>query len=166
MPPVGPGNLLRDLVRSRAIPTTVLTRIIRQAGVLKENSTAILNGEVRPTSDSFVGARRPWYVIDKFADREDVRRMLLLLFEEVLQERLGYDLIRDVQVLTPTHKGPLGTVELNIELQRLLQHKLFGVDVRYRRGWPPRAAISGRQGDPDEERLRIGRHERRDGRRG
>jgi exodeoxyribonuclease V alpha subunit len=129
LPPVGPGNLLRDLVRSMAIPTMVLTRIIRQAGVLKENSTAILTGEVRPTSDSFVGARRPWYVIDKFADREDVRRMLLLLFEEVLQERLGYDLIREVQVLTPTHKGPLGTVELNIELQRLLQHKLFGVDV-------------------------------------
>ena len=129
LPPVGPGNLLRDLVRFMAIPTTVLTRIIRQAGVLKENSTAILTGEVRPTSDSFVGARRPWYVIDKFADRDDVRRMLLLLFEEVLQERLGYDLIREVQVLTPTHKGPLGTVELNIELQRLLQHKLFGVDV-------------------------------------
>ncbi len=129
LPPVGPGNLLRDLVRSMAIPTTVLTRIIRQAGVLKENSTAILTGEVRPTSDSLNGARRPWYVIDKFADREDVRRMLLLLFEEVLQERLGYDLIREVQVLTPTHKGPLGTVELNIELQRLLQHKLFGVDV-------------------------------------
>jgi exodeoxyribonuclease V alpha subunit len=129
LPPVGPGNFLRDLVRSQAIPTTVLTRIIRQAGVLKENSTAILNGEVRPTSDALVGARRPWYVIDKFTDREDVRRMLLLLFEEVLQERLGYDLIRDVQVLTPTHKGPLGTVELNIELQRVLQEKLFGVEV-------------------------------------
>ncbi len=129
LPPVGPGNLLRDLVRSQAIPTTLLTKIIRQAGVLKENSTAILSGEVRPTSDSLIGARRPWYIIDKFTDREDVRRMLLLLFSEVIQERLGYDLIRDVQVLTPTHKGPLGTVELNIELQRLLQKKLFGVDV-------------------------------------
>jgi len=53
----------------------------------------------------------------------------LLLFDEVLTERLGYDLIRDVQVLTPTHKGPLGTVELNIALQRLLQKKLYGVDV-------------------------------------
>lgn len=129
LPPVGPGNLLRDLVRSRAIPTTLLTRIIRQAGVLKENSTAILSGDVRPTSEVQIGARRPWYVIDKFTDRDDVRGMLLLLFEEVLQERLGYDLIRDVQVLTPTHKGPLGTVELNIELQRLLQRKLFGFDT-------------------------------------
>lgn len=129
LPPVGPGNLLRDLVKSRAIPTTILTRIIRQAGVLKENSTAILSGEVRPTSVAKNGARRPWYVIDKFTDAGDVRRMLLLLFEEVLQERLGYDLVRDVQVLTPTHKGPLGTVELNIELQRLLQRKLCGFSV-------------------------------------
>jgi exodeoxyribonuclease V alpha subunit len=129
LPPVGPGNLLRDLVKSRAIPTTVLTQIIRQAGVLKENSTAILSGVVRPTCEVKNGARRPWYVIDKFTDAGDVRRMLLLLFEEVLQERLGYDLVRDVQVLTPTHKGPLGTIELNIELQRLLQKKLFGSDV-------------------------------------
>jgi exodeoxyribonuclease V alpha subunit len=129
LPPVGPGNLLRDLVQSRAIPTVVLTEIIRQAGVLKENSTAILDGEVRPTAGVRLGARRPWYVIDKFADSLDVRHMLLLLFDEVLKERLGYDLLRDVQVLTPMHKGPLGTVELNTELQRLLQLKLNGVAV-------------------------------------
>ena len=129
LPPVDPGNLLRDLVKSRVVPTTILTRIIRQAGVLKENSTAILSGEVRPTADVQEGARRPWYVIDRFSDREDVRRMLLLLFEEVLAERLGYDLLRDVQVLTPTHKGPLGTAELNVALQRLLQKKLRGFDV-------------------------------------
>jgi exodeoxyribonuclease V alpha subunit len=125
LPPVGPGNLLRDLVQSRAIPTTVLTAILRQAGVLKENSTAILTGEVRPTAGEKVDARRPWYVSDTFTDREDIRRMLLLLFDEVLNERLGYDLLRDVHVLTPTHKGSLGTAELNIELQRLLQRKLF-----------------------------------------
>jgi len=52
-----------------------------------------------------------------------------MLFEEILQEKLGYDLIKDVQVLTPTHKGSLGTVELNIALQRVLQRKLHGVDV-------------------------------------
>ncbi len=129
LPPVGPGNILRDLVRSRAIPTTVLTRIIRQAGVLKENSIAILSGEARPTAEVQTGARRPWYVIDKFTDRDDVRRMLLLLFEEVLQEWLGYDLVRDVQVLTRMHKCPLCTVELNLELQRLLQRRLFGIEV-------------------------------------
>ena len=129
LPPVGPGNILRDLVKSRAVPTTVLTHIIRQAGVLKENSTAVLSGEVRPTSEHVNGRRRPWYVIDKFTERDDVARLLMMLFEEILRERLGYDLIRDVQVLTPTHKGSLGTAELNIALQRVLQRKLHGVNV-------------------------------------
>jgi exodeoxyribonuclease V alpha subunit len=55
--------------------------------------------------------------------------MLLLLFDEVLSNRLGYDLIRDVQVLTPTHKGPLGTAELNVALQQLLQKRLYGLNV-------------------------------------
>jgi len=129
LPPIGPGHVLRDLVQSKPVPTTFLTDIVRQAGELKECSTAVLRGEVRPTSEIKANGRRPWYVVDKFTDREDVRRFLLLLFDEVLSERLGYDLIRDVQVLTPTHKGPLGTVELNIALQRLLQKKLYGVDV-------------------------------------
>jgi exodeoxyribonuclease V alpha subunit len=129
LPPVGPGNLLRDLVQSRAVPTTLLTKIIRQAGILKENSIAILTAAVRPTTEQVANGRRAWYVVDQFSDRADVRRMLTLLFDEVLAERLGFDLIRDVQVLTPTHKGPLGTAELNVELQRLLQKKLFGFEV-------------------------------------
>lgn len=129
LPPVGPGNVLRDLIQSGAIPTTVLTKIIRQAGVLKENSTAILSGQVRPTCDEKAYGYRPWYVVNNFTDREHVRMFLEKLFHEVIAERLGFDLLQDVQVLTPTHKGPLGTVELNITLQRLLQKKLFGVDV-------------------------------------
>ena len=129
LPPVGPGNPLRDLIRSKAIPTTMLTQVIRQAGVLKENSIAVLQGQVKPTSAEKDAGRRPWYVLDNFSEIPDVRDFLLLLFDEILSERLGYDLLRDVQVLTPTHKGPLGTVELNIRLQRLLQRKLFGVDI-------------------------------------
>jgi exodeoxyribonuclease V alpha subunit len=129
LPPVGPGNVLRDLVQSGAIPTTVLTKIIRQAGVLKENSTAILGGEVRPTCDLKVDGYRPWYVVNNFTDREHVRFFLEKLFNEVLDERLGFNLLQDVQVLTPTHKGQLGTVELNITLQRLIQKKLFGVET-------------------------------------
>lgn len=129
LPPVGPGHILRDLVRSSKIPTTILGQIIRQAGQLKENCTAILNGEVRPTAGVESGSRRPWYVIDRFSERDDVLRMLMVLFDEVLSERLGYHLIRDVQVLTPTHNGMLGTVNLNQALQRRVQKKLFGVDV-------------------------------------
>ena len=71
-------------MRSRAIPTTLLTQVIRQAGVLKENSIAVLDGHVQPTSDVKAAGRRPWYVIDKFSESHEVRAFLLMLFEEVL----------------------------------------------------------------------------------
>jgi len=129
LPPVGPGNLLRDLIQTGAAPTVILDKVVRQAGVLKENSTAVLRGEVRKTSEPEASGRRAWYLVDQFTDQWDAQRFLLELFESVLRERLGFDLVSDVQVLTPTHKGPLGTRALNEELQRLIQKKLWGVDA-------------------------------------
>ncbi len=128
LPPVGPGNVLRDLIQTRAIPTVILDKVVRQAGVLKENSIAILNGEVRKTSDAKSQGCRDWYLADKFTDPSEARRFLLSLFSTRLDE-LGFDLVKEVQVLTPTHKGPLGTQVLNEELQRLIQKKFWNVTV-------------------------------------
>ncbi|MDY0373730.1 MAG: AAA family ATPase [Candidatus Izemoplasmatales bacterium] len=129
LPPVGPGNLLRNLVQSRMAPTVLLDQVVRQAGILKENSIAVLNGEVRKTSDAEPSGRRAWYVVDQFTDQWDAQRFVLDLFENVLVERLGFDLLTDVQLLTPTHKGPLGTRDLNCELQRLVQRRLWNVEA-------------------------------------
>jgi len=129
LPPVGPGNLLRDLVQSRMVPTVLLDQVVRQAGILKENSIAVLNGEVRKTSDAEPSGRRAWYVVDQFTDQWDAQRFVLDLFENVLVERLGFDLLTDVQLLTPTHKGPLGTHDLNCALQRLVQRRLWSVEA-------------------------------------
>ena len=129
LPPIGPGNLLRDLVNTRVVPTVVLDEIVRQAGVLKANCMALLQGQVPRSAARDDGDRSPWILVDQFTDVWDVRRFLQELFESVLTERLGLDLVDDVQVLTPMHKGPLGTQELNRELQRLVQSKLWGVEV-------------------------------------
>jgi exodeoxyribonuclease V alpha subunit len=129
LPPVGPGNILRDLIDTRVIPAVILDEIVRQAGMLKENSIAILQGEVRKTAPENGSGRRPWYLVDQFTAVEDVQRFLLDLFESVLVERLSFDLVEEVQVLTPTRKGPLGVEALNIELQRLVQKKLWGIEV-------------------------------------
>lgn len=128
LPPVGPGNILRDLIHSNAIPSVILDKVVRQAGVLKENSTAILKGEVRKTSDASTQGCRDWYLADQFTDPGAARNFLLDLFEKRL-DALGFDLIKDVQVLTPTHKGPLGTKSLNEDLQRLIQKRLWNVNV-------------------------------------
>ena len=129
LPPVGPGNVLRDLIDTRALPTVVLDEIVRQAGVLKENSIAILRGEVEKTAPENGTGRRPWYLVDQFTDVWDIQRFVVELFESVLIERLDFDLVQDVQVLTPTRKGPLGVEELNVKLQRVVQEMLWGVDV-------------------------------------
>ena len=141
LPPVGPGNVLRDLVQHDFIPRVILDQVVRQAGVLKENSIAVLKGEVRPTwkppvtsaatanSTTNHPTRGPWYVIANLTEPEAAQKYVLHLFENILEQQLNFDLIRGVQLLTPTHKGPLGTRELNIQLQRLVQKKKFGVIV-------------------------------------
>jgi len=129
LPPVGPGNILRDLIDTRLIPCVVLDEVVRQAGILKENSTAILRGEVRKTAPESTNGRRPWYLVNQFTDLLDVQRFVIDLFETTLHERLGFDLLREVQMITPTKKGPLGVDFMNIILQQVLQKKLFSVDV-------------------------------------
>ncbi|HUT54375.1 MAG TPA: AAA family ATPase [bacterium] len=129
LPPVGPGNMLRDLIQTRAVPSVVLDKVVRQAGVLKENCIAILNGEVRKTAEEKKVKRQGWYLLDQFTDQHEAQQALLEMFKHRIEDGLGFNLMSDVQVLTPTHKGPLGTVELNIKLQKLLQRKLWGVHV-------------------------------------
>ncbi len=129
LPPVGPGNLLRDLIERQPIPTVVLDQVVRQAGVLKENSIAVLSGDVRRTADAGIDGRPPWIVVNRHSEVLDAQRYILELFDSVLVEKLRFDLLADVQLLTPTRKGPLGVEALNVELQRVVQKKLWGVEV-------------------------------------
>ncbi len=129
LPPVGPGNLLRDLVDRRAVPTVVLDQVVRQAGILKENSNAILAGEVRKTAPRDPDGRSPWIVVNKLTDPDEAQKYIVWLFESVIHEHLHFDLLRDVQLLSPQRKGPIGVDALNLALQRVLQKKLFDVDV-------------------------------------
>ena len=129
LPPVGPGNLLRDLIERQPIPTVILDQVVRQAGALKENSIAVLRGEVHRTVTPQQDGRSPWVVANRFTEVLAAQKYVLDLFDHVLVEHLGLDLLADVQLLTPTRKGPLGTDELNVLLQQLLQEKLWGVLV-------------------------------------
>jgi len=129
LPPVGPGNVLRDLIKTRAIPMVVLRETVRQAGELKANSVAVLRGEVPESSEGGPDDRRAWYRLDSFTNPTSIQDFILEMLSDYLADRLGFDLIRDVQVITPTHKGPLGTQELNAKIQRLIQTKLHGVTV-------------------------------------
>jgi exodeoxyribonuclease V alpha subunit len=115
LPSVGPGQLLRDIVGSGAVPVVRLETVHRQAqesGIVAAAHairSGLLPADVSPKGDCFL------------LDREDpdaARETLL----KVVSERLpanGFP-AENVQILTPTRRGPLGTQELN----RLLQERL------------------------------------------
>lgn len=129
LPPVGPGNPLRDLINTRIVPATVLGSVQRHAGHLKDNSCAILRGEVRGSSPENDEGRRAWYLVDHLSEPLKVQLFLKKLYSDLLRDKLGFHLVNDVQLLTPTHKGPLGTRDLNILLQSVIQKKLWDLDV-------------------------------------
>ena len=128
LPPVGPGNIIRDILSNGLLPTVILDEVVRQAGLLKENSIAILDGRVAGNTETDEG-RKSWYLVDKYSEQTDILNFIMLMYEKVLDEKLGYHIVNSVQLLAPMKKGLLGVDNLNIVLQRLIQKKCHGVDV-------------------------------------
>jgi len=124
LPSVGPGNVLRDLIASGAVEVVTLTEIFRQARAsqIVVNAHAVNRGEL-PRSPA---AERSEPGDFFFVEREEPEAVLSTLKELVQQRiprRFGLDPLRDIQVLTPMHKGLLGSRSLNSELQALLNPK-------------------------------------------
>ena len=119
LPPVGPGNVLRDIIEHDLAPATVMTEVHRHAGVLKTNSVRVLDGVVGPAA---VDDRSRWIVIDRFRERESIRNYLRDLVLDEIPREYGFDPVADVQLITPEHRGVLGTRSLN----QMMQHVLVG----------------------------------------
>ncbi|MBZ0270557.1 AAA family ATPase [bacterium] len=138
LPPVGPGNVLRDIIRRNLCPVTTLSQVVRQAGELKRNSTAILQGYVARTSETpDESGVKPWYVVNNLQAADAIENFLFEFYRSILADRLGFDLVREVQLLTPRRGGALSVTELNLALQRIVQHKVFGRDVPATKGKRP-----------------------------
>jgi exodeoxyribonuclease V alpha subunit len=124
LPPVGPGALLRDCIASDFVPMSVLGHCHRQAGPLKQNCADILQGRIADTvMTDDPDEAGPWYVHRKLNSPDEILACCERLFTTVV-ERWGYDPLRDVQFLSPMHKGPIGTRAVNGLLQRLHQKTL------------------------------------------
>jgi exodeoxyribonuclease V alpha subunit len=117
LPSVGPGAVLRDLLRSEVVPVARLAKVHRQAltsGIISA-SRALLEGEL-PVSGE-VGGASDFFLIHRAMPEKVITTLL-----EVVENRLPLRGITPdrVQVLSPTRKGPLGTDALNLRLQQLL----------------------------------------------
>ena len=116
LPPVGPGCPLSDILRSGVVPAVRLTEIFRQAqeSLIVMNAHRVNSG-VMPdlktvTSDFFFLRRRT---------EEAVASTIGDLCRTRLPDRMGIP-PEEIQVLSPTRKGPTGTASLNLLLQAQL----------------------------------------------
>jgi exodeoxyribonuclease V alpha subunit len=118
LPSVGPGSVLRDLIDSQAVPVVVLKRIFRQAGesLIVQNAHRILRGD--PLALDGEPERRDFVFIARERE-EDALAVIEELVKERIPRRLG-GAAADIQLLSPMHRGLLGTVHLNRQLQQLL----------------------------------------------
>ncbi|MBP7185626.1 MAG: ATP-dependent RecD-like DNA helicase [Ruminococcus sp.] len=117
LPSVGAGNLLGDLIASQAVTVIKLQEIFRQArkSCIVTNAHKIVSGELpdlsRKDSDFFFFKRN---------SPEAVSELLVDLARTRLPKAYNYSPVDDIQIIAPSRKGTLGTVEMN----KLLQEKI------------------------------------------
>ena len=128
LPSIGPGHVLGDLIDSGVVPVTELTTLYRQAegGAIARLATAVRHGELPPVDSP----DREVVVVPASGSAEASRRVVQLVTDSI-PRALGID-PGAVQVVTPVHRGPAGTIELNKALKAQLNPgdgTVFGFDV-------------------------------------
>ncbi len=125
LPSVGPGSILKDLIESNQFSTVHLDKIFRQAA----RSKIIVNAHNVNNGVSFIGKKdysedseNDFYYINE-SNQDKMIYQVLSLSKERLKKYGDYDFFTNIQVLTPTKKGKLGTKELNKALQEQLNPK-------------------------------------------
>jgi exodeoxyribonuclease V alpha subunit len=122
LPSVGPGSVLRDFIDSGAVPKVVLRRIFRQhrESLIVVNAHRILEGKSLAWSSE--GNTRDFAFIARESEEEilaSVKELVRVSIPRSLKLE-PTEITQSVQVLTPMHRGLLGTINLNRELQSLL----------------------------------------------
>lgn len=114
LPPVGAGNVLRDVIESGAVPVMRLTDIYRQAerGMIVENAHRINNGQPPELASG-----KEDFLFEEITAAEDVARRVVGLCTGRVNRLLTQEPRKDVQVLVPMKKGPLGVYALNARIQ-------------------------------------------------
>jgi len=120
LPSVGPGNVLSDLMRSERIKTYELTDVFRQAqeSAIIVNAHKVRQGESPDIADT--GSALSEFCFIEHQRSESVVKTIVDLCGKKLPSRYDLDPVRDIQVLTPMHRGVAGTINLNLVLQNAL----------------------------------------------
>ena len=133
LPSVGPGQVLYEIIKSGAVPVARLTQIFRQAAQSKIITNAHrINRGLMPES----GAKGDdFFLIERDEPADIVNTILHLVADRI--PKMGYDPVRDIQVLSPMKLAEMGTGNLNHLLQERLNPNAASIQkygVTYRVG--------------------------------
>ena len=125
LPSVGPGNVLRDLIDSGAVPVARLTQVFRQAAesLIITNAHAINQGRMPELPPPSALRDCAWLNAE---EADELAEKVVAVVAKSLPKR-GYA-PGDIQVLTPMQRGSAGAAHLNTRLQEVLNPPRLGVD--------------------------------------
>jgi exodeoxyribonuclease V alpha subunit len=121
LPSVGPGNILKDIIRSGMFTVVRLTEIFRQVqeSMIVVNAHKVNQGELPVLKEIDQPEKTDFQFIQE-EDPEKILQNILDLCSERIPRQFRFHPLREIQVLTPMHKGTIGVDNLNIELQKRL----------------------------------------------
>jgi exodeoxyribonuclease V alpha subunit len=113
LPSVGPGNILKDLIESKRIPTVQLQKIHRQSpdSWISRNAARVNAGK-----ELHLGEADDFFWIER-EDPEKAAKVIVALAARAVPEKYCLDPLVDIQVLSPQRRGVLGVEKLNEQLQ-------------------------------------------------
>ena len=127
LPAVGPGSVLKDIIRSQKIPAIRLDEIFRQAqtSMIIQNAHIINAGRLPDLRKQYSD-----FVFYELNDDTSVTQKILDLCTKDLPHE-GFNVLKDVQVLSPMHRFLCGVENLNLMLQEQLNPKKNQDELKY-----------------------------------
>ena len=120
LPSVGPGQVLSDLIQSNMIPVIRLTEVFRQASTSQIITAAhTINQGLMPELKVSADEESDFYFIQANTP-EDALDKIIKMLKERIPMKFGFSPFTDIQVLCPMGRGIVGTKNLNVELQKVL----------------------------------------------
>lgn len=117
LPPVGAGDTLRDMIKSKAIPTVRLDEVFRQS---KGSGIVISAHKINKGEIPSIDNKNDDFFFMKRSNGKDVTELIASLVSDRLVNAYNYNPVEDIQIITPSRKGISGTVSLNAILQSVL----------------------------------------------
>ena len=152
LPSVGPGNVLRDIIRSEAFPVKRLEQIFRQAerSPIVTNAHLINHGNMPDLKQDAAADREGFYFIERNSP-EEVLETIKELCTERIPKRFGMDPADDIQVMVPMYRGVAGVTNVNDELRQSLNAGAGPEVKRFGRSFAPNDKVMQIRNDYDKD---------------